>query len=473
VTAGRWAWLFDLGSTYTKLSVVDLDGTRLLSAQAPTTVATDVRDGMTSAIAAVEAGGGPRFSDAEVRLASSSAAGGLAMVVSGLVPKLSLEAGRIAALGAGAKLVGAWGYRLTDDDVRAIAAAQPDIILLTGGTDGGDRDAIRHNASALTRLPACPTVVVAGNREVAGEVRDTLAAAAIDVRAVPNIMPELDRLEVEPAREAIRTVFLEEIVRAKGIDRAGELVDRPILPTPSIVLGAVGVLAEDLVRAPTLAIEVGGATTNVHSHSTGSPRERDTIRRGLVEPLLKRTVEGDLGVRYNARTILDLAGAAALGAGAERYIESLGAEPSRLPASAHERDLDAAMATFAARTALVRHAGRLHEVVLPTGPVMVQYGKDLRDVAATVFTGGSVINSPDPAALVRAVLEDHEPLALIPERPRTLLDRRYVLYATGLLAEAGLRAEAARLAALSLEEPDREPARGAGDETTLTEEVRT
>src|SRR6266545_3235811 len=115
------ALLIDFGSTYTKLRAIDLEW-RL--------------------------GGLPRF---KYRLASSSAAGGLRMVTVGLVRELTAEAARRAALGAGAKLVGAFAYRLTQDDIERIVALAPDILLLAGGTDGGNLDVILHNAQTLGR----------------------------------------------------------------------------------------------------------------------------------------------------------------------------------------------------------------------------------------------------------------------------------------------------------------------------------
>jgi hypothetical protein len=114
--------------------------------------------------------------------------------------------------------------------------------------------------------------------------------------------------------------------------------------------------------------------------------------------------------------------------------------------------MDLAMAAYAARTAVERHAGRLREVVLPTGPVLVQYGKDLRDIDALVLTGGSVINSVAPERIVERVVAKRDPLVLTPEHPRVYVDRHYVLYAAGLLFEADLRDEAAALVASSLEE---------------------
>jgi uncharacterized protein (TIGR01319 family) len=124
---GSYALLIDFGSTYTKLRAVDLDGGRMVgSGQGPSTVSTDVTLGMDAALADLERrlGSLPAFRH---RLASSSAAGGLRMVTVGLVKELTAEAARRAALGAGAKLVGAFAYRLTRGDIARIVDLAPDI----------------------------------------------------------------------------------------------------------------------------------------------------------------------------------------------------------------------------------------------------------------------------------------------------------------------------------------------------------
>jgi uncharacterized protein (TIGR01319 family) len=440
-TSSRWGWLFDIGSTFTKLTVLDLDAPETRwRGQAPTTVATDVRDGFRAAIAAVHEQEGPRFEDAAFRAASSSAAGGLALVVSGLVRRLSAEAGRIAALGAGAKLVGTWSHRLTPSDLRDLDAARPDIVLLTGGTDGGDRVALMENARALAAWDACPAVIVAGNREVADDATQVLQDAGVRATAVPNILPELDRLEVEPVREAIRQEFLTNIIRAKGIDRVQEHLDVEILPTPGVVLDGVRLLADRRFAHGLMAVEVGGATTNVHSSSTVATND-GVVLRGLPEPELKRTVEGDLGVRWNAATILDLAGEPWFEQhGADdrealaHYLTTVAKAPATLPGTDAERGFDALLATYAAQTAIRRHCGRHREVILPTGPVLLQTGKDLRGIDVVIGTGGAVISAADPSALLADALAADDPFALVPESPHVLVDADYALYAVGLLA---------------------------------------
>ena len=186
------ALLIDFGSTYTKLRAVDLAARRLIgSGQGPSTVATDINLGMRAALADLErrAGTLPKF---RYRLASSSAAGGLRMVTIGLVRELTAEAARQAALGAGAKLVGTFAYRLTKDDLDKVAALAPDIVLLAGGTDGGNMEVVLHNAAALARSAlACP-VVYAGNRAAKDEARELLSKKSLI--CTENVMPELYEL---------------------------------------------------------------------------------------------------------------------------------------------------------------------------------------------------------------------------------------------------------------------------------------
>ena len=196
------ALLIDFGSTYTKLRAVDLDRRVVLgTGQGPSTVTTDVTIGMRAALADLERrlGALPRF---KYRLASSSAAGGLRMVTIGLVRELTVEAASQAALGAGARLVGTFAHQLTGADIAKISALAPDIVLLAGGTDGGNSDVILHNARALGRSPlACP-IVYAGNRAAADEATLTLSQKTLIV--TENVMPEFNMLNVEPARAVIR-----------------------------------------------------------------------------------------------------------------------------------------------------------------------------------------------------------------------------------------------------------------------------
>ncbi len=456
------ALLIDFGSTYTKLRAVDLDGRRLIgSGQGPSTVTTDINVGMRAALADLErrAGKLPRF---RYRLASSSAAGGLRMVTIGLVRELTAEAARQAALGAGAKLVGTFAYRLTEDDLKKITALAPDIVLLAGGTDGGNMEVVLHNAAALgAGSLACP-IVYAGNRGAADEARQLLGSKTAIF--TENVMPEFNELNIDPAREAIRNVFIERIVHAKGIDRAASEFDAVVMPTPAAVLEGARLVADGALGS-VLVVDPGGATTDVHSVASGEPAP-GVVPQGLPEPRVKRTVEGDLGMRHNAAAVVEAAGIAAIAADAGLHenqirslLEKLTAE--HLPASAEEKALDQALARAAVGIAVERHCGSVKTVYTPTGPVTVQHGKDLRRVAAVIGTGGVLAASADARAILRRALADaRAPLALKPVAPRLLLDREYLLYACGLLQSVDAHA-ALELALAHLADLDQEPAHDA------------
>jgi uncharacterized protein (TIGR01319 family) len=441
------ALLIDFGSTWTKLRAIDLDtGALLGTAQGPSTVATDINLGLDRALSALESAMGERSSFA-YRLACSSAAGGLRMVTVGLVRELTAEAARQAALGAGAKLVGQFAYRLTKNDVREIETLAPDILLLCGGTNGGNSEVILHNAHALAQSAARCPVVVAGNRETTDEIvalmsRDGRAAIGTD-----NVLPALDRLDIEPARGAIRDVFMQRIVTAKGIDRASANIDHVLMPTPAAVLDAARLLSDGVSEreglGPLVVVDPGGATTDVHSIGSGEPTTPGVIRYGLPEPHAKRTVEGDLGMRHNASAIVDAVGvkaiAATAGVTAHAAIEVLRrieADVEALPTSDAEMRIDEALVCSAVDMAMGRHAGSIETVYTAQGPVQVQRGKDLSDVAWVVGTGGAVVHARDPTKILRATLSTtSKPRELRPRAPRLALDRHYLLFAAGLLAQ--------------------------------------
>lgn len=438
------ALLIDFGSTYTKVRAVDLDRARVLgSGQGPSTVRTDVTVGMKSALAALEARIGtlPRF---RYRLASSSAAGGLRMVTIGLVRELTAEAARQAALGAGAKLVGTFAYRLTRGDVEAVIGLAPDIVLLAGGTDGGNAEVVLHNAAALARSSLAAPIVFAGNRAAADDACDLLAGKSVVV--AENVMPEFNVLAIDSAREAIRRVFMQRIVHAKGIDRARESFDNVLMPTPAAVMEGARVLAdgdgEQPGIGPLLVVDPGGATTDVHSVAGGEPTGSAVVAKGLPEPRVKRTVEGDLGMRHSAAAVVETAGVEALAARAglaptevAAMLGRIASDADRVPRDDVERRFDAALVQAAVAIAVRRHAGTLETVYTALGPVNVQHGKDLSALETVVATGGAPLFLRDPAALLDAVRADpDEPQSLRPRAPRLLLDRDYVLYACGLLA---------------------------------------
>jgi uncharacterized protein (TIGR01319 family) len=442
------ALLIDFGSTYTKLRAVDLKSRTLLgSGQGPSTVTSDITIGMQAALGDLEQRLGC-LPDFRYRLASSSAAGGLKMVTVGLVKELTAEAARFAALGAGARLVDTFAYQLSRRDMAGIIVHEPDIILLAGGTDGGNSEVILHNAKTLAASEISCPIIVAGNRSAADDVEDILRDADKDVRLTDNVMPSLGTLDIEPARAAIRNVFIERIVHAKGLDRAHDFFDALLMPTPAAVLEAAKLLSHgpggNGGLGPLMVVDIGGATTDVYSAADGEPTEGRILQQSLPEPFAKRTVEGDLGMRHNAGEIIEAAGRDAVAALAEAQpaeidalLKQISADVERLPASEKERAFDAALACSAIRIAVTRHAGTVEIVHTVNGPVAAQCGKDLSTVETVIGTGGALVYGRNPSLILSGCLySEDEPNSLRPRHPALLADTNYLLYAAGLLAEA-------------------------------------
>ena len=456
------ALLIDFGSTFTKVVAVDLDAAQLIGrSQAPSTVGTDVREGLLAALAALHERC-PIFDRAPKDLsvlqgktvfASSSAAGGLRIAVVGNVPGLTVEAANQAALGAGAKIVGSTAFKLTDDKVRELQDLRPDMLLLTGGVDGGDAATILHNAGLLAQSALSVLVVAGGNRDAAQEVGVLLKRGGKEARFVDNVMPRAGTLAVESAREEIRKLFMERITHAKGLDGVKEFAP-VVLPTPMAVLEGIRLGADGTASetgwGDMLVVDVGGATTDVHSIGHGIPAGENVITRGLAEAYAKRTVEGDLGIRFNAATLLarigidnlagalrrDFPGQAVSNEAFNDYIGQISDDTGAVPQAAWHSAADAVLARAAVDLAVARHVGRRERIVAREGEAWVHSGKDLRDTRTLIGTGGVFVHNPFAAYILSAgAPSDGRVQALRPKNPNLHFDSSYLLYAVGLLSE--------------------------------------
>jgi uncharacterized protein (TIGR01319 family) len=436
--------LIDFGSTYTKLTAVDVEGETLLgTAAAYTTVETDINCGLENARKQLDEKIGKLTYEATY--ACSSAAGGLRMITSGLVPELTGEAARLASLGAGAKVVGVYAFQMTEDDLEEIQAARPDIFLLVGGTDGGNTECILHNAKMLASMKPGFPIVIAGNRVAARECQRILDGC--EVYVCPNVMPKFGTLDIEPTQKQIREIFLNRIIQAKGLSKATQLLSDIMMPTPSAVLAAMELLADGSGDEPGIgelvAVDVGGATTDVYSIADGMPEHMNTVYKGLPEPYAKRTVEGDIGMRYSVQGIVDAAGIDAVsrlsGLTRERtaeLVKNLRENPDTIPNGDPELEcLDYALACCATREAVTRHAGSISETYTMMGLTYVQEGKNLTKVGRIVVTGGSLIHTKRTDEIAAHALYDPaQPGSLRPKDADVWVDRKYILAAMGLLS---------------------------------------
>jgi uncharacterized protein (TIGR01319 family) len=440
------ALLIDFGSTFTKILAADLASEEIVAyTQSRTTVDTDIMVGLRNAFELLPAPLKNR--PFECKLASSSAAGGLGMVTIGLIPELSAEAARRAALGAGAKVIKVYSFRLSAKELQELEGLAPDILLLAGGTDGGNTEVIIENARQLAQSGIHCPIVIAGNKVAGDEVNSILSSAGKTTLIADNVMPEVNVINVEPARAMIRKVFIERIIEAKGLKKAEDFVEGILMPTPTAVLRAAQLLSQGTASERGLGdlvmVDIGGATTDVHSIGMGNPIQAGVVRKGLPEPLAKRTVEGDLGIRYNARSILKLCGQDQIMKNAclphselSHKLESLSHNVDFLPQSPQDLDLDFALASCAAKAAMERHAGNIETLWGPQGQFYLQYGKDLTGIEYLIGTGGIFIHHPRAAAVLQQTLfSQEEPFSLRPRNPALYTDAQYCLYAVGLLAD--------------------------------------
>ena len=436
--------LIDFGSTYTKITAVDVDEEKILgTAQSYTTIETDIINGLNNALAILrEKIGNIEF---EEQYACSSAAGGLRMVAIGLVPELTAKAARQASLGAGAKVLKTYSYELTEKDLQEIDEINPDICLLTGGTDGGNKENIVYNAHMLARAKNHFPIIIAGNRNCADQCEEILKDKQTYV--CENVMPRLDIPNVEPVQQKIRSIFLEQIVKAKGLSNAEQLIQGILMPTPSAMLTAMKLLAkgtkdEDGI-GDLVGVDLGGATTDIYSMSYGLPTTGMTALKGLREEYAKRTVEGDIGMRYSIHGIVDATDIMRVselsGLSEERckeLIDYLGTHTDVVPSNDDDEleAIDFALASLAIEVAVTRHAGHL-EQYSPMGISYMQTGKDLTAVKTVIVTGGALIHTKRTAEIAsHALFNPIDAFSLKPKDAQVLVDRKYILAAMGLLS---------------------------------------
>ena len=430
IIKGSLRIFIDIGSTFTKIVAFDLESETYARVQAPSTVETDVTEGLCAALDELRRLAPVGKDEIRRAVACSSAAGGLRLAVIGLVPDYTTKAGRLAALGAGAKIAGEFSFELSRSEARKLDEIAPDIVLLTGGTDGGNRKTIIHNAKILADSNT-PNIIVAGNKSARDEIEDVFAGTGKNVSFAANVMPEFGRLELDSVNERVREIFLSRIMDAKGISRAREIICEVAMPTPAAVFEAARLLADGTRRTPGLGelllVDVGGATTDVYSAASGAPERGNGVKlAGIKEPYIKRTVEGDLGLFHNLDTLAQLAKEDE-GVDALRKQLSIpdGDESTRL----HER-----LSRAAVSTAVSRHVGRLEPVMTGDGEVWIQRGKDLRGIKLVIGAGGPLAFARDPRAVLEGAAGDGKDGILMPRKPKFALDAEYILFAAGLLS---------------------------------------
>ncbi len=436
----------DFGSTYTKLTAIDATKAEIIGTSAAfTTIDTDVMEGYNCALQRLEEKIGAFKYDQ--LLCCSSAAGGLKMVALGLVPELTAKAARMAASSAGAKVVKTYAFEISKAEQNEICAIDPDLVLLCGGTDGGNKEVIISNARKLCEIDRNFSTIVAGNKSASDEVEKVFSESGKDFVITENVMPEFNKLNIEPAKQKIKELFISKIIDAKGLNKVQSMTNSEIIPTPLAVLNGCELLSKGTDTTEgigdLMAVDIGGATTDVYSISAGTPTFENVMIKGLPEPYNKRTVEGDLGMRYSLPPLADQTDLNALSSeiGVDvddilKWIETCKKFPNTLAdKNSYNQKVEEGLAKSALKIAVERHTGKVESTFTPFGEMYIVTGKDLTKVGSVVGIGGVLVNSANADDILEGAKADKQNLmSLKPKQPKYLLDKKYIFGSMGLLS---------------------------------------
>ena len=379
-------------------------------------------------------------------LACSSAAGGLRIAVVGNEALVTAEAGRRVALSSGGRVVHVASGGLT----RAGVDGAPGREARRAAARRRHRRRERRGAAGL-RDDAGPGPLAGSGRGRRQRRRPRQVAALLGDAGTPhvladNVVPQIGVLAPGSARAAIREMFLRHVIGGKHLSKRADFTAMVRGATPDVVLTAVELLARGLDEerpgaGDVVVVDVGGATTDVHSVVEIDPEDAGLAREVVATVPVSRTVEGDLGMRWSAVPTVAEGVAAGLLEDDERLrraAETRHADPAFLPRDEADRHDDEAIARAAVGVALRRHAGR-RQVAFDAGDRVVERsGKDLREVDLLVGSGGVLRNNGEAfcARVLGSVTGDDVPGGWqLPRAPRVVVDRDYVLAPAGLLAE--------------------------------------
>lgn len=432
----------EIGSTTTVVNAfkdIDTDNPVFWGqGQAPTSVVQgDVRIGLQGAIDDLCKKKGIDSLEYDEMLATSSAAGGLKMTVHGLVYDMTAKAAKEAALGAGGILHFVTAGRLRRTDIAKIKEINPNLILIAGGVDYGERDTALDNAEMIRAMGLKTPVIYAGNVENQEEMKLIFdEESGMKLYNVENVYPKIDALNVEPCRKVIQDAFEDHITNAPGMEHVRDMVNGPIIPTPGAVMECTKLLYDCI--GDLIVLDVGGATTDLHSVAT----ESDQVARIMIapEPKAKRTVEGDLGVYVNRMKVIESIGEEKLreqcqkaGIDLDKTLESYVA----IPKTEDEVKLVEMLTTEAVLRAVERHAGQIRYIYGPSGRSTVAEGKDLTQVKYIVGTGGALTRLPHRVDIMKKIAKHNETgMLLFPsEHAEILVDNDYIMASLGVLSK--------------------------------------
>lgn len=403
----------DCGSTTTKAILIEKVGNeyrQTYRGEAPTTVEApfeDVTRGVLNAFAEVEELSGRKILDGEriitpareeqgkkvgvdIYVSTSSAGGGLQMMVAGVVHNISGESAQRCALGAGAIVMDVLASndgRLPHEKIERIRTLRPDMILLSGGTDGGTVTHVVEMAEYIAAAEPRPRLgmsyslplIYAGNRDAQPRIKDILERKTA-LTLTENLRPAPERENLAPARNKIHDLFLEHVMaQAPGYKKLIDWAGAPIMPTPA----AVGLIMQTIAKREHLnliGVDIGGATTDVFS---------------VFGETFNRTVSANLGMSYSISNVLAEAGLANIMRWVPFTIEEQTLRnriknkmirPTTIPQTLDELQIEQAISREALRLALMHHKS------LATGLKGVQQERTISDIFEQQASGQTLID---------------------------------------------------------------------------------
>lgn len=430
----------EIGSTTTVVNAFDRIETNepkfLGQGQAPTSVKEgDVNIGLQAAIDDMKKNLQIEELEYKHMLATSSAAGGLRMTVHGLVYDMTVKAAREAALGAGANIHMVTSGKLTKVDMLKLNKIQPNIILIAGGVDYGEKETALYNSELIAASDLDVPVIYGGNTAVVEDVKLIFEAYGKEknLHVVPNVYPKIDILNIEPTREVIQNVFEKHITEAKGMEKIRSLVNGPIIPTPGAVMNASKMLKD--VIGDLVTIDVGGATTDIHSVTEGTEK----VKKVLIEPepVAKRTVEGDLGVFVNKKNVAGMIKVEKLAKELDmdmKEVEELIASDIAIPVTEKHKRFIERLTKEAVIISINRHAGG-YRTYFGGKSKTLAFGKDLTGVKWIVGTGGALTRLPAREEILKEIGICNKGDKLLPTpEAKILIDNDYIMASLGVLA---------------------------------------
>lgn len=435
------ALVAEIGSTTTVVNAFDdlftSDPKFLGSAFSETTVLEgDVTIGLNNAIEQLKRNLGVDQLEAKETFASSSAAGGLKMSVHGLVYDMTVKAAKEAALGAGANIKMITSGLLDDEQVDDIRNEPLNIIMISGGVDFGERLTAVENAKKIASLQKNIPVIYAGNiqnQNIMKKIFNDYNQSDY-LFLSKNVYPKIDVLEVDETRKIIQDVFERHIIHAPGMEKVKTVISENIIPTPGAVMEASLLLQKEI--GDLVTIDIGGATTDVHSVTFG----KKEIEKILIapEPFAKRTVEGDLGLYINKDNIVSMIGQ-------DRLVKDLNISISQLNElltnykpipDESQTELTERLALEAMIQAIERHSGKLINMYTGSGKTTYAEGKDLSNVSYLIGTGGALTRLPKRMEIIQNALNKENKLLLKPSpKTRILIDHHYIMASLGVLSK--------------------------------------